>query len=212
MRPEEIQGYIKDLRTSIDELHVVHDRLRDEIAEASRESSTAGAAGEDERRLTVRLGELLKKEQEIQGRAKVRLPGDKQAQVDRVAAVLSRADAIDGTLSEFDRRIDAQAAIRLEKVRGYITTEKAELRQATAKLGGVLGESQSLGGGLAQAMFSRVAERFYDLVVQSDVGIIDVAWGLKDQKTQEVTKLTTQKNMEIKALDEDFKKLLEEEK
>lgn len=212
MRPEEIQGYIKDLRASIDELHAAHDHLRDEISDANRESSTAGAAGEDERRLTVRLGELLKKEEEIQVRAKVRLPGDKQSQVNRVSAVLARADAIDGQLSEFDRRIDAQAVLRLEKVRGYITTEKDELRQATAKLGGVLGESQSLGGGLAQTMFTRVAERFYDLVVQSDVGIIDVAWGLKDQKTQEVTKLTTQKNQEIKALDEDFKKLLEEEK
>jgi hypothetical protein len=57
-----------------------------------------------------------------------------------------------------------------------------------------------------------VAARFYDLVVRSDVGIIDVAWGLKDQKTQAVTKLTTQKNLEAKALDEDFKKLLEEDK
>jgi hypothetical protein len=162
--------------------------------------------------MTTRLGALLKQEQEIQGRAKYRLSADKQAQVDRTSAVLARADAIDRQLFEFDRRVDAQAEIRLEKVRGYITAEKEELHQATTKLGGVLGESQSLGGGLAQAMFGKVAERFYDLVVRSDVGIIDVAWGLKDQKTQEVTKLTTQKNLEIKVLDEDFKKLLEEDK
>jgi hypothetical protein len=61
-------------------------------------------------------------------------------------------------------------------------------------------------------MFARVADRFYDLVVRSDVGIIDVAWGLKDSKTQEVTRLTTEKNLEVKAVDEDFKKLLEDEK
>ena len=162
--------------------------------------------------MTVRLGDLLKKEQDIQARAKVRLPADSRLQVDRAAAVLARADAIDRSLAEFDRRIDVQAEIRLEKVRGYIAAEKEELRLAGTKLGGVLGESQAVGGGLAQAMFGKVAERFYDLVVRSDVGIIDVAWGLKDQKTQEVTKLTTQKNLEIRALDEDFKKLLEEEK
>ena len=73
-------------------------------------------------------------------------------------------------------------------------------------------ESQSLGGGLAQAMFTRVADRFYDLVVRSDVGIIDVAWGLKDQKTQAVTKLTNLKNLELRALDEDFKKVMEDDK
>jgi len=212
IRPEDIQGPVKDLRAAIEELHTQHDKLRDEIAEANRESSTAGAAGEEERRMTGRLEDLLKKEQAIQARAKVRLPSDKQVQVDRMSGVLARADVIDKNLAEFDKRVDAQADARLDKVRGYIATEKEELHQATAKLGTVLGESQSLGGGLAQAMFTKVADRFYDLVVRSDVGIIDVAWGLKDEKTQQVTKLTTQKNLEMKTLDEDFKKLLEEEK
>lgn len=212
IRPEDIGGPIKDLRVAIDELHTAHDKLRDQIAEAGRESSTAGAAGEEERQMTARLAQLLKQEQEIQARGKYRLPADRQTQVDRVYGLLARADAIDVQLRDLDRRIDAQAEVRLEKVRGYLTTEKDELRQAGTKLGVVVGESQSLGGGLAQAMFTKVAARFYDLVVRSDVGVIDVAWGLKDQKTQAVTKLTTQKNLEAKALDEDFKKLLEEDK
>ena len=61
-------------------------------------------------------------------------------------------------------------------------------------------------------MFTKVADKFYDLVVRSDVGIIDVAWGLKDQKTGTVNKLTNQKNSELKALDDDFRKVLEEDK
>ena len=76
----------------------------------------------------------------------------------------------------------------------------------------IMEQSKSLGGGLAQAMFTKVADKFYDLVVRSDVGIIDVSWGLKDQKTQVVTKLTNQKSLELKALDEDFRKVLEEDK
>ena len=105
--------------------------------------------------------------------------------------------------------VDAQAPVA-GKVR-YLPPRR-RVKSAGSKLGTVVGESQSLGGGLAQAMFTKVADRFYDLVVKSDVGIIDVAWGLKDQKTKAVTRLTTQKNLEIKALDEDFKKLLEEDK
>ncbi|MEP6654086.1 MAG: tetratricopeptide repeat protein [Myxococcales bacterium] len=212
IRPEDVQGPVKDLRVAIDELHAQHDKVRDTIAEASREASTAGAAGEEERQMTTRLAQLLKQEQEVQSRAKYRLPADKQTQVDRVYGLLARADAIDAQLIALDQRIDAQADVRLEKVKGYLVAEKDELRQAGSKLGVVVGESQSLGGGLAQAMFTKVAARFYDLVVRSDVGIIDVAWGMKDQKTQAVTKLTTQKNLEAKALDEDFKKLLEEDK
>ena len=212
IRPEDIQGPVKDLRAAIEELHGSHDKLRDEIAESSREASTAGAAGEQERQMTSRVADLLKQEQVIQSQAKYRLPGDAQAQVDRAAGLLARVDTIDKQLKEFDQRIDAQADVRLEKVRGYISAEKEELRQAGTKLDVVVGESQSISGGLAQAMFGKVASRFYDLVVNADVGIIDVAWGLKDQKTQTVTKLTTQKNLEVKALDEDFKKLLEDDK
>jgi len=212
IRPEDMLGPVKDLRAAIDDLHRMHDRTRDEIAEATRESSTAGAAGEEERRMTGRVAELLKQEQAIQGQAKYRLPGDQQVQIDRAAGLLARVDAIDRQLADYDARIDAQADVRLEKVRGYLSAEKEELHQSAAKVDLVVGESQSLGGGLAQTMFIKVANRFYDLVVNADVGIIDVAWGLKDQKTQAVTKLTTQKNLEVKALDEDFKKLLEEEK
>jgi hypothetical protein len=160
----------------------------------------------------VRLTELLRQEEEVQARAKYRLPAGQQQEIDRMNGVLSRADAVGKQVDEFNKRVDKQVDVRLETVKGYLATEKEELAKATSKLGEVVTESQSLGGGLAQAMFTRVADRFYDLVVRSDVGIIDVAWGMKDQKTQAVTKLTNLKNLELRALDEDFKKVMEDDK
>jgi len=212
IRPEDIQQPVRDLRASLDELRAQHDKLREEIADATREAATAGAAGQAERAATSRLTELLRQEQEIKQRAKFRLSPAEQARVEQMSGVLSRADAIQKQLDEFDARVDRQVDIRLETVKRYLATEKEELSRANAKLGTVVAESQSLGGGLAQAMFTRVADRFYDLVVRSDVGIIDVAWGLKDQKTSAVTKLTNQKNLELRALDEDFKKVTEDDK
>src|SRR5262249_57941323 len=115
-------------------------------------------------------------------------------------------------LRTFDQRVDAQVATRLEIVNRYLAAGKEELASAAEKLGAIVDSSKTMGGGLAQAMFTKVADKFYDLVVRSDVGIIDVSWGLKDQKTSAVTKLTNQKNLEIKALEEDFHKVLEEDK
>jgi len=212
IRPEDIQGPVRDVRAALDQLRVMHDKLREEIFEASRDAATAGATAESERASTARLTELLKQEQELQNSAKYRLPSGEQEKVDRMNGVLSRADAIEKQLGQFDKRVDAQVDVRLETVKRFLATEKEELAKVGGKLGAVASESQSLGGGLAQAMFTKVADRFYDLVVKSDVGIIDVSWGLKDQKTGAVTKLTNQKNLELKALDEDFRKVLEEEK
>ena len=61
-------------------------------------------------------------------------------------------------------------------------------------------------------MLSKVTDRFYELVVQSDVGVVDVAWGLKDSRTSSVSKLINQQKLELKTVEEDFKQLMEEEK
>jgi hypothetical protein len=60
-------------------------------------------------------------------------------------------------------------------------------------------------------MMSKATERFYDLTVQSDVGLVDVSWGLKDSKTQAASKLINQQKTELKALEDDFGPLLKEE-
>ncbi len=172
----------------------------------------AGGAGQVEHDSAVRLTELLRQEQEVQQRAKYRLGASDQQTVDRMNTVLGRAEVVGKELDEFNQRVDKQVDARLETVKTYLATEKEELSKANTKLGAVVNESQSLGGGLAQAMFTRVADRFYDLVVRSDYGIIDVSWGLKEQKTNAVTKLTNLKNLELRALDEDFKKVMEDDK
>ena len=212
IRPEDIQGPIRDMRAEIDELRTMHDQIREEIADASREGTTAGTAGQAERETTQRLSELLRQESEVQDAAKLRLNSNSRVEADKIGGLMARCDSIQGKLNEFDKKVDDQVDVRLQTVQKYLASEKDELTRAGGKLGGIIDDSKMLGGGLAQAMFTKVADKFYDLVVKSDVGIIDVAWGTKDQKTSMVNKLTNQKNQELKALDEDFRKVLEEDK
>ena len=209
IRPEDIQAPVRDMRAAIDDLRSMHDQIREEIADASREATTAGSAGHADRETTQKLDGCSGRSWS-NGR-RLRLTA-------RIACrpigydVLSRCDSIQGKLNEFDKKVDGQVDARLATVRRYLDAEKDELATASGKLGGIVDDSKGIGGGLAQAMFAKVADKFYDLVVRSDVGIIDVAWGLKDQKTEAVNKLTNQKNLEMKALDEDFRKVLEDDK
>ena len=212
IRPEDIEGPVRDMRTAIDELRAMHDKLREEIADATHDAASSGSADQAEHETAQKLSEVLSQELAIERQAAARLGGADRAQVDRIYDLLARCDAIDVQLNAFDKRVEGQVGVRIATVTRYLSGAKEQLALAGEKLGSVLDESKALGGGLAQAMFTRVAEKFYDLVVRSDVGIIDVSWGLKDQKTQAVTKLTSLKNLELKALDEDFRKVLEEDK
>jgi tetratricopeptide (TPR) repeat protein len=212
IRPEDIEAPVRDMRTTIDDLRAMHDKLREAIADAAHDAATSGAADQAERASAQKLSEVLRKEVEIERAAAARLGGGDRAQVDRINNLLARCDAIDVQIADFDKRVEGQVGVRIATVSRYLSGAKEQLAVASQKLGAVLDQSKALGGGLAQAMFTRVAEKFYDLVVRSDVGIIDVSWGLKDQKTQAVTKLTSLKNLELKALDEDFRKVLEDDK
>jgi len=212
IRPEDIRQPVREMRTTIEDLRGVHEKLREAIADAKRDATAAGGIGDVERETTKKLTETLQRELAIEKRVIGRLSGNDRVQVERMVDLLGRCDAIETQLYAFDKRVDTQVTNRLTIVNQYLAAGKEELGRASDKLGSIMEASKSMGGGLAQAMFTKVADKFYDLVIRSDVGIIDVSWGLKDQKTSAVTRLTNQKNLELKALDEDFRKVLEEDK
>ncbi len=212
VNPEALKQPLDLMRQEIDQTRTALEKVRGDITMAAQEAALAGAAGSENKVSATRLVELLRQEQEILSRA--RPPGgrsDSTADYDQLLSVLSRADTIQSAVIEFDGRLDAIADGRLGDVRSLIRTEKSNLEQAGGKLAAVLSEGQSVGGGLAEAVMGRATARFYDITVQSDVGLIDVSWGIKDAKTQTVSKLINQQKQELQAVEDDFQPLLKEE-
>jgi chromosome segregation ATPase len=212
IKPQELIQPVAGMREAIVELRASNDRIRNSIAEAAREATVGAATGDQDRGAIATLVGSMTKERAVYQSARDRLSGGDQRNFDAIASVLERADSVQARLAELDAKIEAAAQRRLGELKQQLLTEKADLTAANAKLGGILTESQSLGGGLAFAMLSKVTDRFYDLVVQSDLGLVDVAWGLKDERTSTVSKLINQQKLELKTVEEDFRALLEEEK
>jgi hypothetical protein len=212
IKPAELVQPVAGLREAIVELRAANDRVRNSIAEAARDATVGAATGDQDRGAIATLVGSMKKERAVYQGARARISGSAQRDFDAIASLLERADSVQARLAELDTRIEAAALKRLGELKQQLVVEKGDLQVANAKLGGILSESQSLGGGLAFAMLSKVTNRFYDLVVQSDLGLVDVAWGLKDERTATVSKLINQQKLELKTVDEDFRALLEEEK
>jgi TolA-binding protein len=211
IRPQDLEQPVAQLRQEIIAGREALDRIRNDIGDASNEARMAGAAGAGERQVTARLGELLKREQDILTRARGGMPPEVGVQFDGYLSVMQRADGLQTRLADFDGRLDGIADRRLTTVREQITNEKENLQAASGKLGNVMTEGQTVGGGLAEAMMSKATHRFYDLTVRSDKGLIDVSWGIKDSKTQELSRLINQQKLELQAVDDDFQPLLREE-
>jgi TolA-binding protein len=212
IRPEDLSQPVDGLRQVITELRDANEHLRSEIAEAAHEATIGAATGDSDRNAIALLMGVMKRERDVFQGVRGRLsPGD-QNDFDSIAGILARADEVQARLAELDKRVDAAATRRVAELKGKLVRERGELEAANGSLGKILSESQSVGGGLAQAMLGKITDRFYDLVVQSDVGLVDVAWGLKDERTSAVSKLINQQKLELKSVEDDFHSLLEEDK
>jgi hypothetical protein len=211
IRPQDLEQPVRELKAQIEEQQKALESLRNDIVTAQQDATMSGEAGAGERHLTQRLSELLRKEQDILARARGGMRPEAGLQFDGFMSVLQRADGIQSRLVDFDGRLESIADGRLRGVRDQIQAEKENLQAASGKLGTVTSEGEVVGGTMAHAMMNRATERFYDLTVQSDVGLVDVSWGIKDSKTQTVGKLINQQKLELQAVEDDFGPLLRED-
>jgi hypothetical protein len=86
-----------------------------------------------------------------------------------------------------------------------VSDEKLKVTAYRQQLGGYSTESADVGGGIMAEQFKAVTTRFYNVVVRAEVGIIDVAWALKDSSTRNTNRLVAERKRELKLLDDEFK-------
>jgi hypothetical protein len=83
-------------------------------------------------------------------------------------------------------------------------------RGSRADTDAITGETRNLVGRIAFDSFRRVQKSFYDLVLKADVGVVDVSFQRKQDKTSEIQKKSAAKDRELKQLDEEFKEVLKD--
>ena len=109
-----------------------------------------------------------------------------------------------------NQRIDDMLDSRLKDIQSEINDEKAHVAIYRQQLGGYTTESADVGGGIMAESLKNVTQRFYNVVVRADVGIIDVAWALKDSSTRNDNRLVAERKRELKLLDDEFKEVLKD--
>jgi tetratricopeptide (TPR) repeat protein len=127
----------------------------------------------------------------------------------RLAALGDRAARLAGELAETERQIDRIVDTGLQEVRGTLAQARKELAQYRGELGGHEAESRTLGGSILAASFQAVKVKFYDIVIRTDVGNVDVAWSQKEDVDDDVKRLNLSRQRELKSLKDEFRDVLD---
>ena len=124
------------------------------------------------------------------------------ARGDRAARL---ADRLAATQHQIDGVIDQG----LQEVRGTLVEARATLAAYQSELAGHEAESRSIGGTALAASLQAVKAKFYDIVIRTDVGNVDVAWSQKEDIDDDLKRLNLSRQRELKQLKDEFRDVLD---
>jgi tetratricopeptide (TPR) repeat protein len=127
-----------------------------------------------------------------------------------VDAAFQRIARCETLISDHDQQVDKVVNERILEMKSVLEQERAKLEGYHGQLGDLGGETEEVVGGVTQENFARVQKRFYDLVMNADVGRIDVSWATREEHRTRVELLTRERTRRMQALDDEFSDITDE--
>jgi hypothetical protein len=121
-----------------------------------------------------------------------------------------RVEAVEATIAQHDAQIDKVVAERSADMQKVLDEEGGKLTDYRERLTQLDGETVDVVGGITYSNFRKVQQRFYDLVLKADVGIVDVGWAQREEHRTRIDMLTRERNRALQALDDEFNEITDE--
>jgi TolA-binding protein/predicted nucleic acid-binding Zn-ribbon protein len=158
-----------------------------------------------DRNLRQRFNELARREHRLASREAAGGAARRASELfDRIEAVQRN---LDGLNLEIVRRAQTQSA----ELQEQLHEERGNLGRYEGELASLEEEAEEVIGHAAYQNFHSVRDRFYDLVRQADVGIIDVAWAEREEHRHRIDSLSDESRVQLQMLDDEFRDVMEEQ-
>jgi tetratricopeptide (TPR) repeat protein len=189
--------------------------IEDELAEVHREvvlGKDLAGVGDEGIGQARAMRKQLKAAQDAEHRV---LAGFASASRDKskstaLAGLGDRAGRIAATLDETDGQISALVEQGLVQAKTDLAQARTELEGYKQDLATFETDSRQIGGTVLGASFKDVKAKFYDVIIRTDVGTVDVSWSQKEDNDDDLKRLNLARARELKQLKDEFKDILED--
>lgn len=129
----------------------------------------------------------------------------------RYAALYSGFEALQSDIDSFFVSLDRVLIEQTVDFRSALNEERANVERYERELAQHDSQSRELLGELAYGAALGVRDRFAEITLRANLGIIDVAWRQKENLTDEIDMLFQERNQRLSILDADFAEILGDE-
>lgn len=209
-KPEDEKAFLEKVTMEQRGLDGITASLEELRAQLLSERNNADKAVGGEGLLKQEYAQLLEQERQLLVNNRQGLGGDAQKVLLRADVVRADTTAVRERVSRSKTIVRERVAQKAQKLREQVLLEQQLLEGYRTETVAVTGETRNLVGRIAFDSFKRVRQSFYELVLKADVGVVDVAFQRKQDKTSNIQKLASQKDRELKQLDDEFKEVLKD--
>jgi tetratricopeptide (TPR) repeat protein len=202
---------IAELAIELEQMRNELESIRRETTLGRDEAGTGDEVAEREEQLRKELRAAFDAEHKAMAAAAARATGADKTKADRIKKMTKTVTDVTTRLDKMNQTIDEIVEEALVEVQASLTHEKAELASYRREFLLYEAESRELGGTVLGSAFRDVKARFYDVLVRTDVGVVDVSWSQKEDTDEDLRRLELDKSREVKQLRDEFRDLIEEE-
>lgn len=210
-------GDLRELKQEIDKNRAEVEAMKAELNSIRRDSLLAqdrAGTGDEvsvrRRELRTQLRQALDAEQQLLQTQSARLSGDARGRANRIAQLGRQASAVTSRLDGANARIDAIVEAALSEVEAILSDEKAKLIAYKHEYATYEEETHGLGGEVLAGAFKAVTDKLHGILMRADVGVVDVAWSMKETADETLSRLNLDQAREMRTLDTDFADVIEE--
>ncbi|GEM_PF-2874980 len=178
-------------------------RLVDELSHVVEIEANRVGAGDQVSASEARVrGSLLarqRREQQIYARA-LRRGGIKANESARLMTVRGRLDQTLLGVARLYRKLNDQAEGRTNKIRQTLLKEKRNIARYKVAVNQFEEQSRRLARTVGYSLIRKAQSRLSDIVLEADLGLVDVAWQRKQDKAREIRQLQDERGGRVKTL------------
>lgn len=209
--PDDEKAFLEKVELEQRGIEATQQQLHELRAQLLAERNNADKAVAGEGALRAQYEQLLEQVQARYAQSRGGLPAGAQQVLLRADVVRTDAQAVRSRVAQSKGIIRERVEKKAQRLREQVLLEQKLIESYAKETDAVTNDTRNLVGRIAFESFKRVHQSFYDLVLKANVGLVDVAFQRKQDKTTSIQKLAAQKDRELRQLDEEFREVLKDD-
>lgn len=197
----------KEVRRNIADLEAQKKELTERVELVEQRVGIGDQVTEKERQMREKYRSMVEERRRFLEQFHDRADADERAQLEKIQRARESLDPAHRRLKSFFTEMQQIVREKAEELEKKIRREEKMLTERERQLEEMMRRSKDEATKAAINNYLRVREKFDNIVMRGDVGLLDVAWQQKQDRTEELNQLRQNRRRELKQLQQSFEEV-----